>query len=470
MTPSLLGINYSIDHTAEPDKRDKFHAALAPAYSVAMVDSAKDKARIFDEQFIFKETTIIGRIWHPMQGGFHLKPTGAGDENKEFVASPEDVANEMGDLGISGKSWAYVLNEPMGNGDPANLDRLAKWLTLWMDKSIPQKRRSVMFNWGDREPAIENGMWQTRWHGHLKRMALHPELFCVGMHFYGPDDLTLHLAAYVKTCEHLGITPIPVIATEFGVDTDAGSATNGYHSRGWDGNKMGQWIEGAITGDLAPFIRSGVLVGLCLFTWSNQPDWSAFDISRDLTLQSHLLDAKQRGIFDPPAPKKTTTTVPIVKLFPSDFATRSIERWVKGKSTAQYIRKYPYVAAERLYVLDTIGSRCDIIPSHALRLEETVVETINGRTGTWIPIKCNSYEGFMWDGDIVVTVIPDRVATSENPVAEPVLPFPAVPAPMPPIIPMATLPLSALKAMKENLLAQIAILDLYIQKETVIVQ
>jgi len=454
MTPSLLGLNYSIDHTADVIKRDTFHDALAPAYSVAMVDAPKDAFRIKDTAVAHPDTVIVGRIWDRLQGGFHLKPTGKGDEDKEFVASPEDVANQMDEtgfrLGIDGKTWAYVLNEPMGNGDPINLDRLGTWYSRWIDRAIGQKRRSVIYNWGDREPEImPDGMWNARWYGQLRQMAVYPDLFMVGMHLYGPDKMTDHLQAFLKTCDYLRITSLKVLITEFGVDTDAGSATNGYHSRGWTSEQMGQWIESQITGDLSPYIKSGLLAGLCLFTWSNHPEWSAFNISEDTGLQGYLRDAKKRGVLDAPAPKKATLTVPIVKPFPSDFATRSIEKMIRGKNQSQFIRKYPYIAAEHLWPMSTEDIHCDIIPIEKLHPEETVVQTIVGKQGTWLPIKCNAIEGWIWDSEVVITDI--------VPKAEPTTP----------IIPMLTLPISVAKALRQSLLDQIAVLDTYIQQEKV---
>jgi hypothetical protein len=483
MTPSLLGLNFSIDHTADVSARDKFHNALTPAYSVAMIDSAKDASRIRTVELAYPDTTIIGRIWHKMQGGFHLKPTGAGDENKEFVASPEDIASQMDEagyrIGIEGKSWAYVLNEPKGNDSPEVLDRLFRWNSRWLDRAIQDKRRSVMFNWGDRNPPIVNGMWDERWHGLLNRMAIYPNYFMIGMHFYGPDELASHLDAYIKTCEFLRITPLKVVATEFGVDTDAGSATNGYHSRGWSGEQMGQWIEKAITVDLAPYIKNGVLVGLQLFTWSNQPDWSAFDISQDKGLLDYLLDAKKRGVFNPPAPKLQTITVPRIDLFPSDFAMRSIERYVRSKDATQFVRIAPHVLADKVGVITSEGQRCEIIPPHALKAEEIVVDTIKGVAGNWMPIKFNTIQGWIWEGAVTTEIIPEKTITGELPkvnITQPIsvtippplpitlvtVPAPIVIAPLPAPVPMKELPLETLKKMKQALLDQIVVLDFYL--------
>lgn len=437
MTPSILGLNFSIDHTADVAKRDTFHNALAPAYSVAMIDAAKDKSRIRKVELDYPDTTIIGRIWHRTQGGFHLKPTGKGDEDKEFVASPEDVADEMGDLGIANKSWAYVLNEPMGKSEDTSgdeiQDRLFRWNARWMDKSIIQKRRSVMFNWGDREPQIINGMWHERQWGLLKRMAIYPNLFMIGMHFYGPDDVRPHLDAYLKTCEKIGIDPLRVLGTEFGVDTDAGSATNGYRSRGWTGEQFGQWIEKTITTELAPYIKSGVLAGLQLFTWSKHPDWSAFDVTDDLGLQDYLKDAKKRGVFDiilTPAPKPKLSNSLYVT-FPANFATRSVERFVKPTRGNQFVRSAPSTSASKQpVILQTTGERCKIVLAEALKVEEVVTSVIEGTKGTWLPIEINGVQGWIFGGFVTAEVIEEKTVTAEVPVV--VLPPPPQETAIPP--------------------------------------
>lgn len=428
---SLLGVNYALDHTADTKDRDSFHRALDPVYSVAMVDDKKDIPKLQAFGQVNKSTIMVGRVWHPLDGGFHLKPTGKGDENKEFVASPEDLMTEIGQLGdVNTTGFIYVMNEPNTNTDSPTLTRLSTWTSRWLDISIMKRRKSLMWNFGDRQPMIVDDKWQDWCHGHLKRMALYPDLFMVGMHLYGPDSLTEHLTAYVETCKFLGITPIPILATEFGMDTDKGSPENGWRTR-LNGKGYAGWIDATIHEELAPFIKSKVLKGLCIFGWNNAPKWKAFDIQED---DAEGNDFKNSVLLIDTKLKESAPIIPIAYPFPADFATRSVERYIRANGVSTFIRleptNTPGVMTNGIVLHD--GMRCDIILAEDLKPDEVHKDTIITADGTilhgqWLPMKSNINQGWVLDVVVGLEIIPEKTATGETSAvvnAEPILPIP----------------------------------------------
>lgn len=433
----IVGMNCAMNHTNDVEKRDKFHKGLNPFYSVMMVDNASDIKMVNAFAADNRGTNVIGRVYHVEEGGFHLPPKSKEDiaAKKRWTVDPADYFNMVN--AFDPDVWAHIMNEPAGVPKDAEgekiLDDLCVWNTLYMDASIPKKRKSVLYNWGDRNPAIINGMWHERFKGNLRRMASYPDLFRVGMHFYGPDDLVAHLEAYVKTCEDVGITPIPVVGTEFGLDSDNGSVENGNRSRGVVGNEYAKWIAYVTNGPLAKYIKSGVLVGLCLFTWSNHPDWKNFDMQDDLDLQKALVDA----VF---VEKDTVPIIPKVFPFPADFETRSVERYVRSVGSSTFIRSQPN-QKDSAYngVIMFNGRRCDVILPENLKPEETVKQTIGKVEGIWLPIKVDSMQGFVLSSVIKLELITEKSITGEfSPVVKTDLnlPPPQEVAPLPPLSPV----------------------------------
>jgi hypothetical protein len=251
-------------------------------------------------------------------------------------------------------------------------------------------------------------MWDVRWHGILKRAAIYPDLFKIGMHLYGPDGVSKELEAYVKTCEHIGIKPIEVVATEFGLDAVADSKLNGNRSRGIIGKTYATWMSVAANGELAPFIKSGVLVGACVFTWSRHPDWVNFDVEFDTDWQDAICAVT--------VPEKET----VLQLhpFPADFATRSKQRYVKA-STSQFIRLDPQRAAVSGGIITSKQIHCDVILPEDLKMDERKSEIINGVACQWVPIKTDSGSGWVCWELLKFDTTPEKVVTGEIPVVIP---------------------------------------------------
>lgn len=348
MTARILGLNLSLDHTLDVATRDSFTCAMNAAYAVVMVNSPNDVPKIVQYQEAHPYTTVLGRVYYENDGGMHLPPLAPADAGKRYTVSPMDWMNVVQALG-HGKGWVYLANEPDGTtANEDTLSRLVGWTEEWIALAIERKVKTVLFNFGDRHPKIVNGQWETRYHGILQTIAAHPELFMLGLHSYGPDPLTEHLEALLQTCKALSIDPIKVVLTEFGVDTHEGSA-DGYRARGWSGMQYARWIESVVSGDLKPYISSGVVVGLCVFCWNANPRWKDFDVQTDTIWQETVLDYANKGSFDivtTPAP-----TLPQPNYTPDPIIMGAQYR-INTPGAARRLRKSPALSAEQIGTVD----------------------------------------------------------------------------------------------------------------------
>lgn len=293
---SIIGPNGALRYLKAYNAHVDYWHEVNPAYLLAYVDKKEHTAYIQDYAAAFPDSMVVARIHHELDGGFHLKPSGTND-NRQYVASPEDYIKDFGFLGRISNVILNVFNEPDGFADDATIDRLVSWMLEYIPLAVSTKTKSLLFNWGDRQPRIFGGMMDARYGGILKLAALYPELFYMGMHLYGPDDITQHLESYVKLCETLEIKPLRVIASEFGFDKTNGAAS-GYKSRGVGGGEYAAWQISQVQHDLSPYIKSGVLVGLNVFQEGNSGGWAAFDYENDDAYKKELKRAAQAGELD----------------------------------------------------------------------------------------------------------------------------------------------------------------------------
>jgi Bacterial SH3 domain len=346
VTSRILGLNLSLDHTLDAATRDSFTRAMNAAYAVVMVNSPNDVPKIVQYQAEHPYTTVIGRVYYEQDGGMHMPPQAPADEGKLYTVSPVDWMNVVQALG-HGKGWVYLANEPDGDtSDEDTLTRLVDWTEEWMRLAIERKVKTVLFNFGDRHPKIINGQWEARYHEILRLIAAYPELFMIGLHSYGPDPLTEHLEALVQTCKALTIDPIKVVLSEFGVDTHEGSA-DGYQARGWTGKYYAEWTDGAVNGELKPYITAGVVVGICTFCWNANPRWKDFDVQTDTIWQETILDYASKGRFDivtPPAPPLPAYT--------PDTVIMGAQYRINTPGATRRLRKTPALSADQVGTVD----------------------------------------------------------------------------------------------------------------------
>lgn len=322
MSQSIIGSNCALRYLKAYQAHVDYWRQVNPAFQVAFID--KPEHTIYIEQYAqsLPDSMIVARIYHPLDGGFHLAPTGAGD-TRHYVSSPVEYLSAYGWLGRKRNIILNVFNEPNANGSPDEMLRLTSWFIEYIPMAASSETKSVLFNWADRNPKIINGMMDSAFDNVLRLMAVHPELFYMGMHFYGPDELASHLDSYVSRCKHLGIKPPRVIGTEFGIDS-TGGVERGYKSRPNYVNIYAQWQETVVKGSLAPHIKSGVLVGLTVFQEGNSGGFEDFDTENDTAYKTEIKRAALAGelspVITPPAPPPptvppvNTVNVPLVVL------------------------------------------------------------------------------------------------------------------------------------------------------------
>lgn len=315
MIQSIIGSNAALRYLKAYDAHISYWHEVNPAYQVAYIDDPLHIPYIREYAAALPRSMIIARIYHKLDGGFHLAPTGAGD-TRHYVSSPTEYLGAYGDLGKMSNIILNVMNEPNANGSPDEMLRLVEWFIGYIPLAASIGCKSVLFNWADRNPQIINGMMDSQFDDVLKMMAVHPELFYMGMHFYGPDELTSHLESYVKRCEFLKIKPPKVIGTEFGLDSTGGTE-RGYKSRANYKDIYAQWQEIQVKPSTNPdnktlydYVKSGVLGGVCTFQEGNSGGFDDFDFENDSAYKTEIKRAALAGEIN--VPSATIPTPPPV--------------------------------------------------------------------------------------------------------------------------------------------------------------
>jgi hypothetical protein len=291
MSKSIIGANAAIRYLKDYHSHVQYWHSVNPVYSLAYVDKPEHAKYIQEYAAEFPDSMIVARIQHPLDGGFHFPP-----EDKtiwHYVASPQNYHNDFGWLGRIENVILNVFNEPDGKADDATIQRLVEWMREYIPIAVQNGTKSVLFNWGKGQPRIFGGMMDARFGDVLKLAALYPELFYIGCHFYGPEDITESIRAYVSLCNNLKIKPLRVIGTEWGNDARVG------------GEIEAKWEISQIQHDLSEFVKSGVLVGVCRFQDGNSGGWEGYAIENDIPYKNEIKRAAQAGELEP-----VTTTPP----------------------------------------------------------------------------------------------------------------------------------------------------------------
>lgn len=288
MTQSVIGSSAALRYLKNYKTHVDYWHEVNPAFQVAYVDKPEHVPYILEYAAALPKTMIVARIWHPLDGGFHLAPTGKNPDGtpdtRRMVSTPFEYLQAYGDLGKVENIILNVMNEPNANGSPDEMMRLVNWFIDYIPMAASIGCKSVLYNWADRNPKIINGLMDGQFNNSLRLMAAHPELFFMGMHFYGPDEIVSHLDSYAARCQDLKIIPPVVIGTEFGIDSIGdGSPQRGYKT--WANYKdiYGGWLvtqvkppEDATKSSLWKHIKNGTLGGLCVFGEAH-PGFPDFD-------------------------------------------------------------------------------------------------------------------------------------------------------------------------------------------------
>jgi len=380
MTRSIIGPNAALRYLDAYNAHVTYWREVSPAYLLAYVD--KPEHTPFIEQYAasFPDSMVVARIHHDLEGGFHLKPTGPGD-NRHYISSPEEYHGAYGFLGRISNVILNIMNEPSGYEDDAIIDRLVAWMLEYIPLAVASKTKSVLFNWGDRQPRMFGGMMDARFGGILKLAAFYPELFYIGFHLYGPDDITEHLESYVQLCKTLEIKPLRVIGTEFGFDKTNGNAS-GYKSRGYSGGAFAAWQISQVQHDLSPYIKSGVLVGLNIFQEGNSGGWDSFDYENDEAFKKEIKRAALAGELEP---MTTNTTTPSYQ--PPAFTAGEKYTLQVSDNASTNVRTSPIVSIDNKVATLTNHSIITVLEVKAVNIDYWArIKTAAGTEG-WISLR-----------------------------------------------------------------------------------
>lgn len=407
MSRNPLGTGIALDHPVDYGRFIDLHRAAKPTTVLGMVDAAKDMGKIGQLKTDLPGIQIIGRVYHPEEGGYAQKPE-AQNDTRPMIATPEDVLHQQIDLGHNG-SWLHVMNEPSAYLSEDKVRLTVDWLVKFIRLAAPEQCACVLGNLGDGHPDVANGLWPSVWYPFLRELARYPQWMRLGLHFYGPDNVAAVITALNRTCkEVLDIAPPQVVGTEFGVDNmGSGDKANGYQSRGWSGAQFLAWQRSVITGVLRPFIASGQLIGLDTFQWNEL--WGPFSPAKDKGYQDAYKAAAQAGDLDVPVEVVVSAPLPS---FPADFAQRAKSYMVRATDGATTVREKPTRNSSLITTLSPVPSVIQMIDGPDLLPAERVQETIDGRLGVWIPLMIGMTKGWSFSGYLdvqPVTVAPPIV-------------------------------------------------------------
>lgn len=309
---SLFGSNVDLPYVRDYGRFLEYHHALDPAVMTLIVDkpdrSEIDKLKASARDF--PNATIIARVWHEIDGGFHLPPEAEGDTRPE-VASAEGYVDAFSELG-KGNMILSVLNEPTAFDSLNNQVTLVNWCVRAIKRADETQTQICLPNWGDRNPFVKDGQWspdtrKEKFAGAPDDLydpillaiadAKHPELFSIGLHLYAPDTYIATLAGLVGRCATLGIRCPSVYITEFGLDTEfEGDKLDGYFGR-MASDVYARWHAEQIDedGPLRPYVEAGIVKGVTTFGYGHTSRWIRYDVEPDRVFQETMLALKREG-------------------------------------------------------------------------------------------------------------------------------------------------------------------------------
>jgi hypothetical protein len=220
------------------------------------------------------QTRIFVRVYDKDDHQFHTPRNGS------RIMSPEAFLTKWGWLGKQGRTL-QVMNEPPSYDDPDTLAR-------WVEELIPLASRNGVSiaapAFAVHHPQQSAGEWVPRWDNVLRLLSLHNQY--LNVHEYGPEwiwDLRMGRFQYaLARCKRLGITPPRIYVSEWGMDSLPGEpAAKGYKARGYSSAAYLERLKADYLKYYAPYVKSGILAGLAIFSYGNSGGWEDFDVSTD---------------------------------------------------------------------------------------------------------------------------------------------------------------------------------------------
>lgn len=305
---SPLGFNVALvklhDYPRFLDRMRK----LQPSAITACIDSDNDIDKVLKLRGDLPDVKIVGRVVHPVDGAFHLKPKAIGD-NRQYVASPADVLNRWGALGKNG-GILYLANEP-GTDNKDDVARLVMWMVECIQLATGSGISLCIGNFSTGTPGMNDGEWDSRFDPVLKALS-GSDMHYLGVHEYRPNPgRILRFVGAIERAKTLGIKPPRFLITEAGWDRDVNSTEpsnlRGYKSRAISGDAFAQQYINLCERDYRPYIDAGILLAVCIFCYGNTGGWEDFDVEEDTGFWDRLAKWNYRPALPPPV---TATPAP----------------------------------------------------------------------------------------------------------------------------------------------------------------
>jgi len=317
MPQSRVGPWVALNHVKDRGRLLTFCEQLNPSVMLGFVGKTADVHQIIELQAELPDTLMVSRVYthdgddpqKSNEGKYHLDPA----DGRRYLASPADCLNTWGVLGRDGRVL-NLLNEPSAYLGQAETQRLIDWLGELIPLADKQDVTLCVPNFGSQHPRIIDSMWDPQFDPVLRLLS--GSRHYLSFHEYGPAGGVGGINAMVKRCEHLKIKPPRVIITEFGIDHQQGEEDKlrGYRTRHWSGGYYADWVVRQFETTYKPLVESGVLVGMCLYTWADPGGWADMNIEEDqdgLDFQKALLTHHRAGKLSAD-PRRTTQTNPVV--------------------------------------------------------------------------------------------------------------------------------------------------------------
>lgn len=307
MTQSFFGSNVDLPYVRDYGRFLEYHRRLDPVVMTLIVDKPEQREKLLAAARDLPNAKIIARVWHELDGAFHLPPQAPGD-NRPEIASAEGYIDEFSALG-KGNLILSVLNEPTAFNPLADQVKLVDWCVRGIKRADETQTQIILPNWADRNPFVSGGMWapDVRVHGANAPIDLydpmllaianakHPDLFCIGLHLYGPDRYIDTLGGLVGRCAWLDIPCPPVYVTEYGLDSVfSGDPQNGYVGR-MPGDGYARWHANELAGVLRPYAERGIVRGVTTFGYGHTGKWIGYDVEPDRVFQDTMITLKEEG-------------------------------------------------------------------------------------------------------------------------------------------------------------------------------
>lgn len=300
-------------------------------------DSANPEHPVRQLQRGLPNTRIFVRVYDQKDSGMHLRPRADGD----LHMTPEAFLAKWGWLGKEGRTL-QVMNEPSGYD-------FTPELVVWLQRLIPLAAHlgisiaAPAFAVHHPRLNAQGDQWVPAFDDLLRLLSAHRQY--LSLHEYGPEfayDARMgRFQAMLSRCAALGISAPRTQISEWGLDSLPGEpAGNGYKRRGLDGASFALYLRDQYNRYYEPYVRSGAVVGLAIFSYGDSGGWHDFNVASD----RDCLDALPDLFLTEGLPSQMGYAPTVPSTLPANLrAGWAPARMVRMPGTSMNIRQAPTV-------------------------------------------------------------------------------------------------------------------------------